>query len=324
MLITNTSPDDLALVLSEELEGTVQEVTLLPYSMAHRMYSALWEQPDGPVPIVVRFFSGPRADEDARIEAGALRDLYQAGYPVPECYTVEVDARRAGAPFIVMQCLPGASLATLALEQPERVLYWLERAASLLLRLHGINWHNAFDAFHPALDPLDFAERQIKWWGRQAQVVGAEDAAEGFNWLRGNLYRARRSERTSLVHRDFHPGNLLVAGEQITGVVDWGELTLADPAVDVAWTRMILSTEISPELGDRFIDAYYHRNSSEAQTLSFWEVFAACKRLIGIARLGNPDISNGHRNVSKPPIRPELRGAVQYFMRQRLTDDEND
>jgi aminoglycoside phosphotransferase (APT) family kinase protein len=324
MLLTNTSPDDLAQVLSDELDGTVQELTLLPDSMAHRMYSALWEQPDGPVPIVVRFFSGPRAEDDARVEAGALRDLCRAGYPVPECYALECDDHPAGAPFIVMQRLPGESLATAALDQPERIADWLEQASILLFKLHSLSWHNTFDLFKPALDPLDFAERQIKWWGRQAQVVGAEDAEEGFSWLRANLYRARRSSGSSLIHRDFHPGNLLVDVGGITGVVDWGELTLGDPAVDVAWTRMILSTEVSAELGDEFAEAYYRRNPAVAETLSFWEVFSACKRQTRIAWLSDASRANGHHYGSRPVFRPNLQNALRDFMRQRLTEDDLD
>src|SRR5262245_17380261 len=132
MFIVNTSPDDLAQVLSDELDGSVQEVTLLPTGMAHRMYSALWEQPDGAVPIVVRFFTGPCAADHARVEASALRDLHRAGYPVPECYALELNDHLAGAPFIIMQHLPGESLATVALDQPQRVPYWLDRALTLL------------------------------------------------------------------------------------------------------------------------------------------------------------------------------------------------
>jgi aminoglycoside phosphotransferase (APT) family kinase protein len=322
MLSITASPDDLAQVLSDELDGTVQEVTLLPDSAAHRMYSALWDQPDGPVPIVVRFFSGPRANEDARLEACALRDLYRAGYPVPECYAVEANDHLAGAPFIVMQRLPGRSLATFALDQPDQTEYWLERASTLLLKLHGLNWRNAFDTFQPALDALEFADRQIKWWGRQAQVVGAADAEEGFSWLRANLYRTRRSQDASLTHRDFHPGNVLATGEQIVGVLDWGELALADPAVDVAWTRMLLSTEVSPELGDMFTEFYYRRSPAVAETLPFWEVFAACKRLTSISRWSNSTSEN--RNGSAPSFRSGLRESVRDFMCQRLIGDEMD
>lgn len=64
----------------------------------------------------------------------------------------------------------------------------------MLLKLHGLKWQNSFDTFQPALSALDFAERQIKWWSRQAEVVGAEEASEGFHWLKTNLYLARRTK----------------------------------------------------------------------------------------------------------------------------------
>ncbi len=308
-MTTDVSYDDLAHVLSEELNGTVQEVTSLPYGLAHRMYAAQWEQPDGLLPIIIRFFAGPRADENARAEEAALRDLFRAGYPVPEIYVTELDNHRAGAPFIVMQRLPGKPLSVLALEQPDQIPYWLERAASLLLKLHGLNWQQSFDPFHPALEALDYAERQVKWWSRQAQTMGGKAAEEGFNWLRSNVYKTRYAQGPRLVHRDFHLGNLLADGDRITGVVDWGELAIADPSVDVAWTRTILSTEASPELGDHFVEAYYLRNPAIGETLAFWEVFAACKRLTGIARQSQKTASS------------EVHKALCDFIYRRLTDE---
>jgi hypothetical protein len=93
--------------------------------------------------------------------------------------------------------------------------------------------------------------------------------------------------------------------------------------VDVAWTRTILSTEVNAEFGDTFAEGYYRRNPSVAETLSFWEVFSACKRLTSLAKLNDPS-SNGHKNGSRPSPRPGLLDALRDFMRQRLTDEDSD
>lgn len=40
------------------------------------------------------------------------------------------------------------------------------------------------------------------------------------------------------IHGDLHPGNLVASGSELTGIIDWGDLTAGDPATDlsVAWT----------------------------------------------------------------------------------------
>ena len=56
----------------------------------------------------------------------------------------------------------------------------------------------------------------------------------------------------ALVHGDLHVRHLLVDGGAITGVIDWGDVCRADPAIDLMLPWMVLS----PAGRDRFVDAY--------------------------------------------------------------------
>lgn len=40
-----------------------------------------------------------------------------------------------------------------------------------------------------------------------------------------------------LVHGDLGPQHILVVGDEVTGVIDWGDCGVGDPALDLAWTR---------------------------------------------------------------------------------------
>jgi aminoglycoside phosphotransferase (APT) family kinase protein len=40
-----------------------------------------------------------------------------------------------------------------------------------------------------------------------------------------------------LVHGDLGPHHILVVGDEVTGVIDWGDCGVGDPALDLAWTR---------------------------------------------------------------------------------------
>ncbi len=274
--------ETLAHVLAERLGGVFEAVEPMGHGMAHRMVAASWQQNDGTVmPVMIRFFRGRNAHSDAAEEADALRELCRTSYPVPELYLLVDDTGEE--PFTVMQRLPGETLTQVARTNPDRISYWLDKASHLLLRLHGIRWQDGYNTLKPVLAPLDYADRQVRWWSNQAATLHAADLVPAFDWLRANLYQTRASTQQTLVHGDFHPDNILVEGDKITGVLDWDSVTIADPAVDVAWTRLPLTVEANADVGDLFTQAYMRRNPAVGKTLPFWEMFAVCRRLTTIA-----------------------------------------
>jgi aminoglycoside phosphotransferase (APT) family kinase protein len=48
------------------------------------------------------------------------------------------------------------------------------------------------------------------------------------------------AEAEVICHGDFHPLNLMVDGEKLTGVIDWPQAIVAEPAYDVASTFVLL------------------------------------------------------------------------------------
>ena len=50
------------------------------------------------------------------------------------------------------------------------------------------------------------------------------------------------------LHGDFHPSNLLVEDGKIVAVVDWGDITRGDPAVDLSVGWMLLPSEARSDL----------------------------------------------------------------------------
>jgi aminoglycoside phosphotransferase (APT) family kinase protein len=49
---------------------------------------------------------------------------------------------------------------------------------------------------------------------------------------------ATRTTVTRLVHGDLGPEHIRVLGDRVTGIIDWGDSCLGDPALDLAWTTM--------------------------------------------------------------------------------------
>ena len=59
------------------------------------------------------------------------------------------------------------------------------------------------------------------------------------SWLRER--RPPEPGPRAICHGDFHPQNILSEGGVVTGVLDWPNALVADPAYDVASTRIILA-----------------------------------------------------------------------------------
>lgn len=48
---------------------------------------------------------------------------------------------------------------------------------------------------------------------------------------------------TCVVHGDLGPHHIRVTGDEVTGVIDWGDSGIGDPAIDLAWTAYGASPE---------------------------------------------------------------------------------
>lgn len=62
---------------------------------------------------------------------------------------------------------------------------------------------------------------------------------------------APRDTRPTWVHGDLHARNVLTRDGMITGVIDWGDMTSGDPAIDLACLWMLLPDEAAREAARR-------------------------------------------------------------------------
>jgi aminoglycoside phosphotransferase (APT) family kinase protein len=227
-----------------------------------------------------------------RATQNAVADL---GYPAPRVLLASMDAAPVGGPFLVMERLPGVVLprasplgmAGVLIEQQlrlhaldsEPVLRALDREGAKA-GLPSISRAVAtFDGY------LDQFERRI----RNAALGGLAPAME---WLRAR--RPRPEEPPVICHGDFHPQNILVHDGAVTGVVDWPNAIVAEPAFDVAATRVILrfapvtlaslsaaarwlARVARPILAARYLAGYRRRRPLASDRLAYYEV-ASCMR----------------------------------------------
>lgn len=72
---------------------------------------------------------------------------------------------------------------------------------------------------------------------------------------------------SSWIHGDLHPRNLLVADDQLCGVIDWGDLAVGDPATDLAAFWMLWADPDERQAG---LEAYGPLSSATVQRARGW------------------------------------------------------
>jgi aminoglycoside phosphotransferase (APT) family kinase protein len=181
----------------------------------------------------------PTAHDMSR-EFRVLSALADTPVPVAPLVAACTDDEVIGAPFYVMEHVPGVVLRTRAdtKELTESQAADLSRClADMLAAIHGV------DVAAVGLGDLGrgagYLRRQLDRWQRQWELSATREMP-GYVRLVERLTAALPAEGdVTLVHGDFRLDNVLVTlspRPRITAVVDWEMATLGDPLADLGLT----------------------------------------------------------------------------------------
>ncbi len=201
-------------------------------------------------PLVLRFYHGPEAASKGRREHRVLQSLRAAKFPVPCPYLYEPDAAAVGAPFLIMERLAGAPLLRLGGFAGAVRTFTVAFLPFVRLhaRLHRMDPGAAgITELDPALGRGENAAVRPALLDRTLATIAARVEQGPLAWLGPALQWARTesvrfsNSASSVLHMDYHPLNVLVAGARISGIIDWVNAEGGDRHLDVATTSAILS-----------------------------------------------------------------------------------
>src|SRR5579863_2775728 len=93
--------------------------------------------------LILRVYPGEGALRKAPHEFHAMRQLHALGFPVPRVHVLELDGALFGNPFVVMEWIPGRSIAeAFAAADKARQHELLSRFCRLLVDLHALDWRS--------------------------------------------------------------------------------------------------------------------------------------------------------------------------------------
>jgi aminoglycoside phosphotransferase (APT) family kinase protein len=175
---------------------------------------------------------------DMSREYRVLSALARAGLPVPRTLLSETDASVIGAPFFVMEYVPGPVIRTAADARALPPADAARAAGDLVDQLVAL--HRVDPAAVGLADlgrPDGFLARQIRRWQRQWDDSGGAATGLPLAELAGALRdRLPRSPAAAVVHGDYRLDNTILAAAdpgRVAAIVDWEMATLGDPLADL-------------------------------------------------------------------------------------------
>ncbi|MEJ2409413.1 MAG: phosphotransferase family protein [Novosphingobium sp.] len=225
---------------------------------------------------------------DIVTEHEIIQMAYAAGVGAPEPYWLESGDNPIGGRFILLELRPGENYGT---------AFGATRDISPRLRSNIAKGLAAVHAIPVGEYPAQVKNSQLSQWEGLSGVkdaallwlqiwrrfhdelaVPSPTIARAFDWLERNC--PDRAGGAALLHSDFGLGNLLIADDEITAVLDWEASHMGDPAEEVAWVAYNLRDYVQE--GD-FVSEYTQITGREIDefSLRFYDVFSAVKMCLG-------------------------------------------
>ncbi|KRV49887.1 acyl-CoA dehydrogenase [Wenjunlia vitaminophila] len=168
-------------------------------------------------------------------EYRVISALAHTPVPVPTTHLLCQDPGVIGAPFYLMEHVPGQVLRNAgqtARLGRDRACGLAEHLVDVLAVLHGVDPHEVDLADFGR--PDGYLHRQVVRWGKQLAASRSRETPD-LDALREELLdRVPSSQRSGIVHGDYRLDNVVVGDDdRINAVLDWEMATLGDPLADL-------------------------------------------------------------------------------------------
>lgn len=302
--------------LFRELHGNddieVKEVRDITVGWEARIFSFVLLKGNDSTRMVARVYNGVNSSVRAEREFNVMNSLRRAGYPAAEAYVYCGDVDVIGAPFIVMEMFTGGSMMDKFMAiNPEKWKAFLPEFSSLYAQLHKLSPRKAI--------PWKRNYRSTK--GRiRARITGLEYEArdaditvlrEIFTWLKKRLLDVENMP-LSVIHQDFHPGNIMYRADGSAGVIDWSGADIGDSREDLSWTKVLASSHFDPALGDAFTAGYITATGWKIRDIEYFEVLAILRRLEDYLRVA---VSGAEKSGMRREILEIMKSNRSHYLR---------
>ena len=245
-----------------------------------------------------------RAEPDlAAREAALLEVLERAGVPAPRLLGVDADGSASGSISMIMTLEPGHPVNDPADRRP-----WIAGLIDALCRIH--------DVAPPPIPNLRDQTARLDLHTQEATPMRYGMAVEPELWATiARVWPTVARRPATLLHDDYHPGNVLWSRGRLTSVVDWTGAGFGDPVSDICYLRQDVSLVSGLAAGDEVLAAYEAVTGAAVPDRPFWDLLAA-SRAKGAERWW----WGSYVDFGLPVTLAEVEDRCDRFIRRALAD----
>jgi aminoglycoside phosphotransferase (APT) family kinase protein len=266
-------------------------------------------------PLILRLSKADADPVRVKLETIIQNTLADMGFPAPRVMVTESDPGILGGPFMVMTRLNGQTLAhgieaafgagtslvakiQLLFKVPAILGAITEQWVDMQIRLHRLPAETllrAVTADGIDADAITF-EGQLAQLGTMVERSNLIGLKPGLAWLRD--HRPPPAPEAAICHGDFHPLNILADKDGTTGVIDWANAVIAEPAMDVGsaitnisavplplpWPLRFAARQAIGAALRRYERSYRALRPLEDRAVLYYQMFRAVAQLVGVGR----------------------------------------
>lgn len=265
-------------------------------------------------PLILRLSHANADPGRAKLEAVVQNTLAEMGFPTPRVIVAESDPGVLGGPFMVMTRLSGQTLAhgieglgahtslggqlRLLFNLPAVLARIIDQWVDMQIRLHQLPAETVLRAVVAAgidAGAITFEGQlaRLRTIVERCALTGLES---GLAWL--DDHRPSTAREAVICHGDFHPLNILSDKNQPTGVIDWANVVIAEPAMEVGsaianmsavplplpWALRVTARAIIGTALRRYERTYRALRPLDDQTVLYYEIFRAVAQLVWVGQ----------------------------------------
>ena len=198
-------------------------------------------------------------------EARVLEHLGTHGVPAPRLLAVDGDGSGAGAVCLVMTHVAGRTE-----HQPTDRQAWLDGLVATVLAIHRV-------PVTPELGLRDHDAQLDVDIGLPRPVRHGHQVDEDLWTVVAANWPTVTRRPITLVHADYHPGNVLWDDGRVSAVVDWTIATTGQATADLCYLRLDVSLALGLDVGDEVSESYRRLAGEELEDRPFWDFLAAVR-----------------------------------------------
>ncbi len=214
--------------------------------------------------MVLRSPSSRISHDPIATNAAALAIAEQYGLPAPRLLGADLDGRDAGVPASLETVVPGTSS-------------WPAKGTIRLLRAAGAAIAQVHAVSHTAQPHLPFRPRPIAVDDFARERRRGRMPTTALLQLADERVQAISAPDVPLVfvHGDVWPGNTVIEGATVHGLIDWKTAGVGNPGVDLGELRKQVAILYGAEAPKYVLEGWERASGARAEDVPCWDATAA-------------------------------------------------